>query len=202
MPLVLKRTGGGHWTLSRGAWCHRPQSYPYPYPYPTSMTTCRRQLDFLLNSWGSDDPLKCHNLRPLCEDFKILLLNFDIALRYPASLLSNHSWFNCFWALCAPESFRNNETTPLIDRSFVTCHCVISSCIENTWTWPYFTRGGADLPQPRKNACTRRKSMGGNSDNFCIFLNVCYVREKPFFMVKQLSVWSGDHWIGQKALFS
>ena len=34
--------------------------------------------------------------------------------------------------------------------------------------------------------------MGGNSDNFCIVRNKCYVREKPFFMVKQLSVWSGD----------
>ena len=37
---------------------------------------------------------------------------------------------------------------------------------------PYFNRGRADLPRPRANAYTRKKSMGGNSDNFCIFLNV------------------------------
>ena len=36
--------------------------------------------------------------------------------------------------------------------------------------------GGADPPPPRANAYTRNKSMGGNSDNFCIFLNVYYVR--------------------------
>ena len=30
-----------------------------------------------------------------------------------------------------------------------------------------------DLPPPCANAYTRKKSMGGNSDNFCIFLNVC-----------------------------
>ena len=36
--------------------------------------------------------------------------------------------------------------------------------------------GGADLaPPPRANAYSRKKSMGGNSDNFCIFLNVCWV---------------------------
>ena len=33
-------------------------------------------------------------------------------------------------------------------------------------------------PQPRANAYTCKKSMGGNSYNFCIFLNK--VREKPF----------------------
>ena len=33
-----------------------------------------------------------------------------------------------------------------------------------------FNPGGADLPSPRANAYIRRKSMGGNSDNFCIFL--------------------------------
>ena len=32
--------------------------------------------------------------------------------------------------------------------------------------------GGADPPPPHANAYTRNKSMGGNSDNFCIFLNV------------------------------
>ena len=35
-----------------------------------------------------------------------------------------------------------------------------------------FDPGGGDLP-PRPNARTRKKSMGGNSDNFRIFLNVC-----------------------------
>ena len=32
---------------------------------------------------------------------------------------------------------------------------------------------GADLPPPRANAHTRKKSMGENSDNFRLFLNVC-----------------------------
>ena len=32
--ISCKKAGGGHWTLSRGASRHRPQSYPYPYPYP------------------------------------------------------------------------------------------------------------------------------------------------------------------------
>ena len=36
-----------------------------------------------------------------------------------------------------------------------------------------FHPGGADLPPPRANAHTCKKSMGGNSDKFCIFLNVC-----------------------------
>ena len=55
-------------------------------------------------------------------------------------------------------------------------------------------RGGTDLPPPCANAYTSKKSMGGNSDKFCIFLNVC------FLLVKQLPVLSGDHWIGQKRL--
>ena len=54
--------------------------------------------------------------------------------------------------------------------------------------------GGADLPLPHANVYTSKKSMGGNSDKFCIFLNVC------FLLVKQLSVLSVDHWIGQKRL--
>ena len=33
-----------------------------------------------------------------------------------------------------------------------------------------FHLGGADLPPPRASAHTRKKSMGENSDNFCIFL--------------------------------
>ena len=36
--------------------------------------------------------------------------------------------------------------------------------------------GGEVLPQLHANAYTRKKSMGGNSDNFCIFLNVYQVR--------------------------
>jgi len=40
--VVLKRTGGGHWTLSRGAWRHRPQSYPYPYPLFWVLRSCTR----------------------------------------------------------------------------------------------------------------------------------------------------------------
>ena len=35
---------------------------------------------------------------------------------------------------------------------------------------------GADLPASPANAYTRKKSICGNSDNFCIFLNVCQVR--------------------------
>ena len=56
-----------------------------------------------------------------------------------------------------------------------------------------FHPSGADLPPLRANAHTRKKSMGGNSDNFCMFLNVYQVRYKPFFMVKKLTIWSGDH---------
>ena len=35
-----------------------------------------------------------------------------------------------------------------------------------------FHPGGADLPPPRTDAYTRKKSMGGSSDNFCILPNV------------------------------
>ena len=35
---------------------------------------------------------------------------------------------------------------------------------------------GADLPASPANAYTRKKSICGNSDNLCIFLNVCQVR--------------------------
>ena len=39
---------------------------------------------------------------------------------------------------------------------------------------PYFTQGwDRSAPNLRK----RKKSMGGNSDNFCIFLNVCQVQK-------------------------
>ena len=31
----------------------------------------------------------------------------------------------------------------------------------------------SDLPPPHANAYTCKKSMGGNSDNFCVFPNVC-----------------------------
>ena len=32
-------------------------------------------------------------------------------------------------------------------------------------------------------------------------IRIIFVREKPLFMVKQLSVWWGNHWIGQWRLF-
>ena len=35
---------------------------------------------------------------------------------------------------------------------------------------------GADLPQPRANAYARKKSMGGNSDDFFIILSIYEVR--------------------------
>ena len=39
---------------------------------------------------------------------------------------------------------------------------------------PISTRGGRCAPHPKHaNMYTRKKSMGGNSDIFCIFLNVC-----------------------------
>ena len=38
----------------------------------------------------------------------------------------------------------------------------------------YFNQGGQMCPHPKyANTYTRKKSMGGNSGNFCIFLNVC-----------------------------
>ena len=63
-----------------------------------------------------------------------------------------------------------------------------------------FDPGGRDLPPACKIACTCEKSMGGNSDIFLHISNVCQVRSKPIFMVKKLSVWFGDHKVGQKRL--
>ena len=40
--------------------------------------------------------------------------------------------------------------------------------------------GGVDLPQQRANMYTRGKSMGGNFDNFCIFLMYVITLETNF----------------------
>ena len=49
-----------------------------------------------------------------------------------------------------------------------------------------------------------KKSMGVNSDNYCIFENVCYIVtyvRNHFSWSKKLSVWAGDHWVDQKRFF-
>ena len=61
--------------------------------------------------------------------------------------------------------------------------------------------GGRSAPS-RANVNTRKKSMGGNSDNFCMFLNVYQVRYKPFFMVKNLPFGPGITELVRNALFS
>ena len=48
-----------------------------------------------------------------------------------------------------------------------------SLCILQRKLNPNSPGGGADLPPTRVNAYIRKKSMGVNSDNFCVFLNVC-----------------------------
>ena len=43
------------------------------------------------------------------------------------------------------------------------CNCKASNTgdLKDPMGLPYFTRGGADLPQPRANVYTHKKSMGG-----------------------------------------
>ena len=60
----------------------------------------------------------------------------------------------------------------LIINIFVIIVCNQQIDQKVNWLLTLFnTGGGADLPQPRTNAYTRKKSMGGNSANSCIFLN-------------------------------
>ena len=52
--------------------------------------------------------------------------------------------------------------------------CKTGKILELCLILTYFNQGGQMCPHPKyANTYTRKKSMGGNSDNFCIFLNVC-----------------------------
>ena len=66
----------------------------------------------------------------------------------------------------------------------------------------------ADLPPPRANARTQKKSMGGHSEQFCIFLNLCLIRRleitfnglTTFRLVSKLPRWSQNALLALKVL--
>ena len=77
-------------------------------------------------------------------------------------------------------------------------HCLLLTNGVDTVN-PIWPRGGgrADLPPLRANARTRKKSMGGNFDSFCKFLNVClgtlkttFYDQKTFRLVEGSHSWS------------